>query len=57
MSIEMDNPETLLEKIDAAANLVEQVRVALRMRDYERAIILVQDISELLFEATRQAEE
>lgn len=36
MSIEMDNPETLLEKVDALTNLVEQMLLAHRMRDEQR---------------------
>ena len=36
MSIEMDNPQTLLEKIDTLTNLVEQMLLAHRMRDEQR---------------------
>lgn len=36
MSIEMDNPETLLEKVDAITSLVEQMLLAYRMRDEQR---------------------
>lgn len=33
MSIEMENPKTLLEKVDAASNLVEQMYIAYKMKD------------------------
>ncbi len=33
MSIEMENPKTALEKVDAAANLVEQMYLAHMIRD------------------------
>lgn len=36
MSIEMENPETLLQKVDALTNLVEQMLLAHRMRDEQR---------------------
>jgi len=36
MSIEMENPETLLEKVDALTNLVEQMLLAHRMRDEQK---------------------
>jgi len=56
MSIEMDNPVTLLEKIDAAANLLGQVRLSLMMRDYNKADNLLGEAEQLLFQATIQAE-
>jgi hypothetical protein len=36
MSIEIENPETLLEKVDALTNLIEQMLLAHRMRDEQR---------------------
>lgn len=33
MSIEMENPETVVEKIDAASNYVAQIRLALMTGD------------------------
>lgn len=33
MSIEIDHPQTLLEKVDAAANLVEQMYLAAMIGD------------------------
>jgi hypothetical protein len=37
MSIEMDNPQTLQEKIDAASNLVAQIGLALNIGDVSHA--------------------
>ncbi len=36
MSIEMNNPKTLLEKVDAAANLVQQMHLAHIMKDEDK---------------------
>ncbi len=36
MSIEMENPKTIVELIDAAANLVEQMNMAKMIHDEER---------------------
>jgi hypothetical protein len=36
MSTEIDNPETLLEKVDALTNLVEQMLLAHKMRDEKK---------------------
>ena len=33
MSIEMDNPKTTIEKVDAAANLVQQMFMSHRIHD------------------------
>lgn len=33
MSIEMDNPKTIMEKVDAASNLIEQMCLAHMIRD------------------------
>lgn len=37
MSIEMDNPQSKLEKIDAASNLIGQIGIALAIGDVEHA--------------------
>ena len=37
MSIEMDNPQSKLEKIDAASNLIAQIGIALTIGDIEHA--------------------
>lgn len=57
MSIEMDNPITPLEKVDAAHNLVAQIILCLRMKDYKRAEDQAERASELLFEAKLGMEE
>lgn len=53
----MDNPETLLEKIDAAANYVEQMFLAHMVRDEAKLKEAHQKASDLLFDASRMAEE
>lgn len=57
MSIEMDNPETVLEKIDAAANLVEQMYLAHMIRDEERFKESHKKAADLLFEAVQMLDE
>ena len=57
MSIEMDNPKTLLEKIDAAANYVAQIRIASMIGDTAQIRIAVEKASKLLFDATQMAAE
>jgi hypothetical protein len=58
MSIKMENPETLLEKVDTLTNLVEQMLLSHRMRDeqrfneaHDRASQIGFEISEALQEA------
>jgi len=58
MSIEMDNPKTLLEKVDAAANLVQQMYLAHMIKDekkfkeaHQQATTLLSDAVEMIDEA------
>ena len=55
MSIEMENPTTILEKVDAASNLVEQMYLAHMIKDekhfeeaHKKAGELLSDVIELL---------
>lgn len=57
MSIEMNNPKTVYEKIDAAANLVEQMMLAHTIHDQERFKYAHKKAGDLLFDAMRQIEE
>lgn len=57
MSIEMENPKTLLEKIDASANLVAQMMLAHKMRDEKHFMEVYNKASILLNEATTMADE
>lgn len=57
MSIEMDNPKTLLEKVDAAANLVEQMYLAHTMKDDKTFSEAHKKAGALLFEATQMIDE
>lgn len=59
MSIEMENPTTLLEKVDAAFNLVEQLYLAHKIKDektfeeaHKKAGELLADAIELIGEPT-----
>lgn len=56
MSIEMDNPKTVYEKVDAAANYVEQIRIAIAVGDIKRANATIDTVGQLLFETMRQIE-
>jgi hypothetical protein len=56
MSIEMENPKTVVEKIDAAANLVEQMNMANMIGDKMHFQKVHKRASELLFNALRQLE-
>lgn len=56
MSIELDNPETPLEKIDAAANYVEQMYLAHAIGDEATFSKAHERAGELLFEAMRELE-
>jgi hypothetical protein len=56
MSIEMKNPKTVLEKIDAAANLVEQMFLSHSIRDENHFRKCHQQAGKLLFDAMRQLE-
>lgn len=57
MSINLENPQTAFEKIDAAANFVEQMQLAHAIRDEERFKLAHKRAGELLFDAMRQMEE
>lgn len=57
MSIEMENPQTLLEKIDAAANLVQQMYLAHMIRDDVKFKEAHQQATRLLADATTMADE
>lgn len=57
MSIEMENPKTLLEKVDAAANLVEQMYLAHMMKDEPRFLEFKEKASQLLFESVQMLNE
>lgn len=56
MSIELDNPKTVYEKVDAAANYVEQIRIAIAVGDIKRANSTIDTVGQLLFDAKRQLE-
>lgn len=57
MSIEMDNPQTLLEKADAAANLVEQMSLAFMMKDTNQFQECYSKASNLLFDLVTELDE
>lgn len=57
MSIELENPKTLVEKIDAAANYVAQMLLAKTVRDDVQFEEAHARASRLLFEACQMAEE
>jgi hypothetical protein len=57
MSINLKNPKTLLEKLDAAANLVEQMYLAHKVGDENRFKQAHDACSQLLFDAAQMAEE
>jgi hypothetical protein len=56
MSIEMDNPKTPIEKIDAAANLVSQMLLANTLRDAKHFKGCHDKAAKLLYDAMRQLE-
>lgn len=57
MSIEMENPKTLLELVDAAANHVAQIRIALMIGDNQKASASVESAADLLHRAVLKADE
>jgi hypothetical protein len=57
MSIEMKNPKTALGKVDAAANYVEQMNLAMMIGDKKQFAFAHQEAGRLLFEATQQLQE
>lgn len=48
MSIEMDNPKTTLERVDAAWNYIEQIRLAVSLGQYTHVLKCVEEASRLL---------
>lgn len=57
MSIEMKNTKKVVEKIDAAANLVQQMNLAHMLRDEAHFKEAHKKASQFLFDALRQLEE
>lgn len=57
MSIEMQNPETIMEKVDAAANLIEQMMMAHAIKDEAKFEEAHQKAGNFLFDAMRLMEE
>lgn len=57
MSIDLENPDTVLGKIDAAANFVAQIRLATMIGDKERVLFAIAEAERLLFNAQCQIEE
>ncbi len=56
MSIEMENPQTLVELIDAASNYVAQIRLASAIGDNSRLTMCLDKAGELLHEALQKAD-
>lgn len=54
MSINIDNPKTTLEKMDAASNYVAQIQIALVAGDISHAKLAAEKASRLLFDATNK---
>lgn len=57
MSINLENPETVLGMVDAAANYVAQIRLALSIRNIEHASKCAEQAERLLFNATCKIQE
>jgi hypothetical protein len=57
MSINLVNPETVTGKVDAAANFVAQIRIALLCGDVNMAMKKVQEAERHLYNALEQLEE
>lgn len=57
MSIEMENPKTLLEKVDAAANWVQQMYLSHMIHDEVKFKEAHKKATELLSDATEMADE
>src|SRR5688572_5995972 len=57
MSIEIENPKTIAEKIDAAANLVEQMMLSHAIKDEAHFKYAHKKAGSLLFDALRQMED
>jgi hypothetical protein len=57
MSINLDNPETVLGKVDAAANFVSQIRLALMVGNKEHVMRAVEQAERHLANAIEQIQE
>jgi hypothetical protein len=57
MSIEIDNPKTVVEKIDATANLVEQMMLSHTIGDNEHFKKVHKKAGDFLFNAMRQLQD
>lgn len=57
MNINLENPNTVLGMVDAAANYVAQIRIALMVGDKSRAMRAIDKAEKLLFDALRKIEE
>lgn len=56
MSINLENPKTLIEKIDAARNFIEQMGLAHAIDDEAQFTYAHKRAADLLFEAQLEAE-
>jgi len=57
MSIEIEDPKTVYEKIDAASNLIEQMQLAHQIKDESQFKYAYKKAGDLLFAAMRQMEQ
>ena len=57
MSINLENPETIIGKVDAAANFIGQIQLALMIGDITRAQWAAEQAARHIFNATTQLEE
>ena len=57
MSIDLETPETALGMVDAAANFVEQIRLATMTGDKTRVMYALDQAGRLLFDAMRKIED
>lgn len=57
MSINLENPDTVLGMVDAAANYVAQIRLAISVRNLAHASKCAEHAERLLFNAVRKIEE
>jgi hypothetical protein len=57
MSIEMKNPKSVLEKVEAAANLVAQIQLANMTGDTAHIKCSAEAAGELLFEVSQALQE
>lgn len=56
MSINLKNPETVLEKVDAAFNYVCQIRLAFMVGDTDRVLTALDEAERLLHESVESLE-